>query len=472
MKPPTNAGQQVIPMESHLVSSDSAITEIIDFDANHFDWTSEVLVAWLQGKEQERAANRKDGAGFNPFSEISIREIDHSRLIGDLLNPLGKHGQGSLFLDAFLRRLKIPEFENGEWKVAVETGRVDIMIWRDHPVKSAILIENKSNNAIDQTNQIYRYWYEQVYLWDKSLWDSTCSQQDQDRRRRFRVIYLTSDTARRPSAHSLQCPEELQSLDLPDPLPLEVETISLSNLTKLWVNEAFPLVPEQNLHLRSFLKQYHEIWNPMNKHDIIARSVKVFDNIEKWNAIFQIQGETDNIMEHWRSIGAIAIREQFDQKPSPGWTCDEWGTPKDTRWYLTDLGPKSIGIGFGWMDMELDLFCHWEVKERYDLSGATFCLRDEEKFSTLRQIFPDDAYGPGRVDDGCFAADKHFTPYPEARQPGARRRVFAWHAAHECDDFACKILEKVRSIISDESNTALIRELNQRFMKPNLLSAT
>lgn len=446
------------------MAPESLITENLDLRAKGFDWTSELLEAWLLGKTEEQADNREDGAGFNPYSKISIREIDHSRLIGDLLNPSGSHGQGVLFLDAFLRHLKIPDFGIGEWNVTVEEGRVDIMAWSEKPLKSAILIENKSNNAIDQSNQIYRYWYQQLYLWDKELWDSPCSGQDQDRRRRFRVIYLTTDTERKPSTHSLQCPEELKSRDLPDPLPLEVVTISLSDLTKLWIDEAYSLVPERNTRLRSFLKQYHEIWNPMNEHDMIARSVKIFDKIEKWNAFFQIQGEMVNIIEHWRLLGAKAIRAQFKREPSPAWTCDEWGNPKDVRWYMTNLGPESIGIGFGWEDMELDLFCHYKALNKYDLSGASRLLQDEE-FSTIRQIFPDEAYGPGRADDGCFAADKHFTPYPVDGQPGARRRVLAWHAAHERDDFAWKIAEKVRSIIENENTTALIHKLNQRLLK-------
>ncbi len=464
MEPPENAGQQASPTAAYLAPSRSPITENLDLKAKDLDWTGELLDSWLLGKIEERAANREDGTGFNPYSKISIREIDHSRLIGDLLNPSGSHGQGALFLYAFLRHLSIPVFEKEDWKISVETGRVDIMLWRDQPMKSAVLIENKSNNAIDQRNQIYRYWYEQLYLWDKCLWDSTISEQDQDRRRRFRVIYLTTDTGRKPSTHSLQCPDELKSLNLPDPLPLEVVTISLSDLTKLWIDEAYPLVPERNTRLRSFLKQYHEIWNQMNEHDMTARSVEIFDKLEKWNAFFQIQGEIENIIEHWRLIGAMAIRAQFEREPSPDWTCEKWGNLKDTRWYLTKLGPESIGIGFGWIEMELDIFFYWESLEKYDLKLAAQLLGTEQ-FSKIRQIFPDNANRHGRLADGCFASDENFTPYPEATDPVARRRVFAWHAAHEPDKFAKEIAEKIRSIIEDEEITKLIRSLNSLSLK-------
>src|SRR5207248_3128712 len=108
-------------------------------------------------------SNRQHGTGFNALSRFKINETAHSRIIGDLLNPLGSHGQGDLFLEPFLRFLEIPDPERGTWAITVETGRVDIMLWREKPLRSAVIIEHKSNNAGDQPNQIYRYWYYQLY---------------------------------------------------------------------------------------------------------------------------------------------------------------------------------------------------------------------------------------------------------------------------------------------------------------------
>lgn len=52
--------------------------------------------------------------------------------------------------------------DNENWTVTAEKGRVDILLKRTHP-HSVIIIENKSNYANDQENQLYRYWHQEIY---------------------------------------------------------------------------------------------------------------------------------------------------------------------------------------------------------------------------------------------------------------------------------------------------------------------
>ena len=92
----------------------------------------------------------------------------HSRLIANLLNPYGTHGQKHLFLNIFLDMLEIERNNDSDhWTVTAETGRIDILLKRDNP-HSVIIIENKSNYAIDQDNQMYRYWHQEIYQAMKS----------------------------------------------------------------------------------------------------------------------------------------------------------------------------------------------------------------------------------------------------------------------------------------------------------------
>lgn len=127
--------------------------------------------------------NRITGFDFNVFDilELSKDEVRlHSNFIAQLLSPIGSHGQGSLYLDLFLRILNdriISSHKNNNnigqntvmldpktTKVSVELyigkrtdeegGRLDI-ICQDRK-NSKIIIENKID-APDQENQLLRY---------------------------------------------------------------------------------------------------------------------------------------------------------------------------------------------------------------------------------------------------------------------------------------------------------------------------
>jgi hypothetical protein len=220
-----------------------------------------VLTEWTRISSKIAARNREQGTSFNPLSQIRIGETSHSRLLGNLLNPRGSHGQGTLFLDVFLRRIGYPVPETDSWNVTVETGRVDILIWRNTPEKSAIIIENKSNNAADQLNQIYRYWHREMYLWDRGLWDKKDEGTKSRRTKNFHIIYLPTDGGRSVADHSLQRPADWSEKDNPHlEVPIKSKNLTLHELTAAWLNEALPLVPSTNSRLRDFITHYHELW--------------------------------------------------------------------------------------------------------------------------------------------------------------------------------------------------------------------
>jgi hypothetical protein len=180
-----------------------------------------ILESWLAAKERCAQANLRYGVDFNPLSYIPIKEPVHSKIIGDFLNPRGSHGQGALFLQCFLEKLEVPEREKGIWQISIETGRVDILLWRDSPA-SMLLIENKVNDACDQPNQIFRYWYHQMYLWKPEH----C--RDEETSRSFRLIYLPADESKQPAPHSLERPADWgDNITKHVTVPLKCERISL-----------------------------------------------------------------------------------------------------------------------------------------------------------------------------------------------------------------------------------------------------
>lgn len=112
------------------------------------------------------------GENFNVFQILRIESDEvrlHSRFIGELINPEGKHGQGPLFLKLFIQALNLNEYTEEaliKARIIIEEnignisedyskgGRIDLVI---KPNKGRnIVIENKIY-AGDQHMQLWRY---------------------------------------------------------------------------------------------------------------------------------------------------------------------------------------------------------------------------------------------------------------------------------------------------------------------------
>lgn len=120
---------------------------------------------------------------YNPMERftyyVSTKEIVHSKIIADLLDPTGEHQLGYLVLSELLKKIGIkfeavpmPNAPNPITDLVVQTeysapttldgifydGRIDIFVRFTYNDKSyAIIIENKLNDAPDQYHQLERY---------------------------------------------------------------------------------------------------------------------------------------------------------------------------------------------------------------------------------------------------------------------------------------------------------------------------
>jgi hypothetical protein len=119
-------------------------------------------------------SDRKTALNFNIFELLGVERVEakHSRLLADLLDPRGSHGQGPFFLNNFLRfcESKVSGFPPALLErevtrsdfVFVKTelysgyGRPDIVAVSHEPA-FALIIENKID-AGDQDQQLERYW--------------------------------------------------------------------------------------------------------------------------------------------------------------------------------------------------------------------------------------------------------------------------------------------------------------------------
>lgn len=134
---------------------------LIEFDKNvksYFNDTSNFLEIH---NHYQKELERYTSINFNLFKFIHLDENKISEIIVNILNPNGEHGQGTLFLNAFLEIIGI---EVKDKKPFIDTEvltrqhinnlrRMDILIdWIDF----GIMIENKPRYD-DKTDQLKNY---------------------------------------------------------------------------------------------------------------------------------------------------------------------------------------------------------------------------------------------------------------------------------------------------------------------------
>ena len=123
----------------------------------------EIILGVSKIYEKHNIINSHTGRSFNIYSIANIERNEvstHSRMIAELLNPKGSHGQKGKYLDLFCEQTGIPvtkeECDRASVRVekTIQEGRLDIEI-RFHNLY--IVIENKID-AADQDRQIQRYY--------------------------------------------------------------------------------------------------------------------------------------------------------------------------------------------------------------------------------------------------------------------------------------------------------------------------
>ena len=192
----------------------------------------------------ERMSNTKMGKYVNVFSlwnEFSgISEPIHSRILHFFLSDNPMHGQGKLFLSAFLEYIGFEKDEgNEEWIITAEEGRVDVLLRRLNPL-GAVIIENKSNWAEDQPNQLYRYWYENIH---KRKEDSDTDYYS--KHPEYKIVYLVPDETKHINSNSTSRPVDYPE-DLPDKLPMEPIVMDFHEDIPKWLRKCMVSVYEDN----------------------------------------------------------------------------------------------------------------------------------------------------------------------------------------------------------------------------------
>jgi len=204
--------------------------------------------------------HRKDGHNFNIFEllrnefDFRIQETMHSKLIKFLLDSNGSHGQGKRFLIEFLKQLNAYLPEEGVWHITAEEGKIDVLLQRNEP-ESIIIIENKSNWACDQPNQLYRYWYNAIYLKTKEKTNEFYAQNKD----RYQIIYLPPNNYKTYEEQSVRKPQDdlyNSYIGLPDKVPVEVKILTFDSHIQDWLEMCKRILPETNHRIKEYITQY------------------------------------------------------------------------------------------------------------------------------------------------------------------------------------------------------------------------
>lgn len=219
---------------------------------------SDALRDFVKIHEQIMAKKQKDileGKYINVFTLwnefTGITEPIHSRILQFILSPHTMHGQENRFINLLLKRINVNYGENDEWISTAETGRVDVMLKRYNP-HSVIIIENKSNWAGDQPNQLYRYWFENIHRSDNDLLPDFYSKHQE-----CKIVYLVPNKYKNISDDSLHRPSYL-SETMPEHLPITPIVWSFEEEVSDWLDDCISSLPEENTPLRNLLSQYKE----------------------------------------------------------------------------------------------------------------------------------------------------------------------------------------------------------------------
>ena len=231
------------------------ICDWIGIKTNTTNRYKSLINSFLSLVDNAKEKNKNVSCDFNVLRFFHpIGETMHSFLLAKLLDPNSEHGQNNLFLKLFLQKLNIDKPDTENWIVTAEKSRVDVLLKRFSP-HSVIVIENKSNNAVDQPNQLYRCWYYQIYLKNTKI-DYT----KKENFKNFKVIYLIPNDWKQPSDNSLTRPSYLPN-DLPDEIPIKPKIWKFNKEIVEWLEQSLEQLPEKNYRMQEYVKQYIEYWS-------------------------------------------------------------------------------------------------------------------------------------------------------------------------------------------------------------------
>ena len=381
--------------------------------------------------------------GINVFEQLEPKETEHSKILTELLNTNGKHNRGNLFLKLFFEYVmndnKIFD-ENKIWDITAEKGRYDILI-KSSDNEYVFIIENKSNWATDQRNQLYRYWKELI--------------KENKRIKRGLIIYLSPNRNKMPDNQTLESPDNSSDVISKNYIKVVFFNEHIIN----WLHECMKSVADEPC-LFFYIKQYLDFWrikmtNNYEDFNTIFRGSRI-----KWNNFLEMSKQLDGLKYSWWEQFFEKLGEKVDIN-------DLW----EYKYQPKHQGQWSI------KEYKSEYFCLflslWQNRIIISLGISKDAKDDCAKISTFIE-------NQGYNDILIKLFDKLENPINGINQALKYIEIFhfngkdedilrlAWDAHFEPENLYSAINERIQKLLNNQDFIKIMTEINRRIINKTL----
>jgi hypothetical protein len=402
---------------------------------------------------------------LNSFKQLSPSEPQHSKILCDLINPNNQDNEDAilflkLFFEIVLADNNFQYDPNDIWEVTAEKEKYDIRI-KNKDNSKIIIIENKSNWAKDQNNQLYRYWYFGIYKPQESIDNPYC-----------KILYLSPSDYKQYSKQSITRPENPNDLGLTEynsdlPMYLNekmIKTVFYQLTISRWLDACINVFEDdlkEKANTYYYLLQYKDFWRDIMADEIVQQVEEHFKNKAQWDSFNELVTKKQIIICTWflslrNALNKCFIVDNVNDK----WGFDYWGNNNwDYCWYLNKFGRDSLRI---WMiQQSIHLWINPEV---LDLARGKELLRTRKyakiigAFECTEESHLNEPQNPlVFIERGNFVfndTDDHHIPTDK----------FAWYSHYNTEVVVEQILRKINRFREPEI-TELLESLINEILK-------
>jgi hypothetical protein len=393
----------------------------------------------------------KRPAGINIFSQLSPSETQHSMVLCELLNPRGKHNEGSKFLKLFFDYVieDIPFDDKKTWIVTAEKERYDVWI-RNLDDSTIIIIENKSNLADDQPNQLYRYWYWGINKRQESIQESI-------KEKRGKILYLTPDSNKLPDNQTMLRPTDpSMPNNIPNDIKDKTKIVFFHQNIDKWLEECIKSVEDKS-DICYYLEQYRNFWRLKMKYDIDQINELFRNKKEQWYSFLDLVNQKEEIKNAWWKD---FFKKMFKEIEDKGNWKHELKNESHSHccWFIKGFSPESFCLNvFVW-------------KNNFSLSLGGVSL-NKDALKIFSRLLKEDGYEEplkakfDKLDE--INNDENVHKYVEHcnfiidHDEINNTEKLAWYAHYEPDKLLQEIKGKIYKFIADENITEIITKINR-----------